>query len=748
MPLNEIDQYIKVLNSSHKVNLNAITQAQLYHRCNNVIKPVLCALRKSIPWRFDVPKKKTTLSNDAKHTAHNKRPRRDAEKEHEVKKSSSPWPSAPPERNKKPVREHKSAYGKARGKNMPATSDKVWLGLVSAHPDGFGFVNVQGRDEDVFLSIDEMSDVMHGDQVEVKTYQRRGREAGILVRIVKMAANIITAQFKIEHGLGFAHPRSKRMPQSILIQSQGAADAHHDDWVRVKVKRGSKPLCGEIIEVLGDHLTPKKLVDLIVAEQGLSESFPPQVLHESEAIPERIRIKDKKERLDLTHLPFVTIDGADARDFDDAICVMPRGEGFEAWVAIADVAHYVPEGSALDEEAQARGNSFYFPDRVIPMLPEKLSNGLCSLNPDVPRLAMVVRMRFDAGGKRRSSRVYNALIHSHARLIYEQAAQWLEQGDATSIEDEQVREMLVCAMGLYRMLERNRAKRGALEIELPEVRAVIEGESVSAIESRERNVAHKLIEEMMLAANTAVAKLLEDKKISQLYRIHPAPERDAITKLNQFLGTFGLKIRQHESDAVRSKDVQQALAAAEGKPFAQILHRLVLRSMQQAKYTTENVGHFGLAYTCYGHFTSPIRRYADLTTHRQLKAMLAEQKSKVRDLENIGSHISSQERLQQRAEWDTQAMLAALYHQKDVGKVMQATVSGVSKRRVFFSFIDTLAEASLNIDSLGQVFELDEIHHRLQAKKGSLSIGLGDVMAIEITSADPVRGLIHVVLAA
>ncbi|MDQ6989278.1 MAG: ribonuclease R [Mariprofundaceae bacterium] len=697
-------------------------------------------------------RKKGKVANSHKDSAPQKSTRNPYANAENTASKQSPWPSAPPERKKANLKSEQPSHegnrgGRSRDSKKPQVDDKVWTGIVSAHPDGFGFVNVQGREEDVFLSVDEMRDVMHGDQVEVQTFQRRGREAGKLLRIVKMAASIITAEFKIEHGLGFAHPRSKRMPQSILIPREHSAEAKHEDWVRVDIERGSNPLRGKIIEVLGDDLTPKKLVDLIIAEQALSESFPPAVLLESEAIPERIRVKEKKDRLDLTHLPFVTIDGEDARDFDDAICVQPRGEGFEAWVAIADVAHYVPVDSALDVEAQTRGNSFYFPDRVIPMLPEKLSNGLCSLNPDVPRLAMVVRMRFDAGGKRRSSHVYNGLIHSQARLTYEQAASWLEQGDTSSVALEHVREMLICALGLYHVLERNRGKRGALEIELPEVRAVIEGDAVCNIESRERNVAHKLIEEMMLAANTAVAKFIEDKKCTQLYRIHPAPERDSIEKLNAFLSTFGLKIRQHARDDVRPQDVQQVLAAAEGKPFAHILQRLVLRSMQQAKYTTENVGHFGLAYDCYGHFTSPIRRYADLTTHRQLKGILAEEKIKKQDLESIGAHISSQERIQQRAEWDTQAMLAALYHQQDVGKVLQATVSGVSKRRVFFTLSSSQAEAALNIDTLGKVFTLDEVHHRLHDKSGSLSLGLGDTFDIEITSTDPVRGLINIVLA-
>jgi len=667
------------------------------------------------------------------------------------------WPTTPPEHTKKHQSENPSpdrlggssrgVYGKRKQDKANNGKGETWIGTVSAHPDGFGFVAVQGREEDVFLSVDEMRDVMHGDKVEVRTITRRGREAGIMVRMVEHASSTMMAQFKIEHDMGFAYPRSKRMQQTILIKRDEANGAHHNDWVRIEIQRGTNPLQGKILEVMGEDLTPKKLVDLIVAEQGLSETFPPDVEAESQAIPSKVRVKDKQDRLDLTHLPFATIDGIDARDFDDAICVQKRGDGFEAWVAIADVAHYVHEGSALDQEALTRGNSFYFPDRVIPMLPEKLSNGLCSLNPHVDRLAMVVRMRFDAGGKRRTSRVYNAVIYSYERLTYEKATAWIEHQDKSAVEEPKVRDMLDTAMGLYQVLERNRARRGALEIDAPEVRAVIEGDGVSNIELRERHVSHKLIEEMMLAANTAVADFLAGKKVEQLYRVHPAPEREAIEKLNAFLGAFGLKIRHHKTEEVNPKDVQQALAAAEGKPFSQVLHKLVLRSMQQAKYTTSNVGHFGLAYDCYGHFTSPIRRYADLTTHRRLKAVLSGQKPSKQDLEAVGGHISTQERKQQRAEWDTQAMLAALYHKKDIGKTMTAVVSGVTKRKIFFSLKDTLADAALDVDDLQDSFELDDIHHRLTSKRGGFQIGLGDQVEVELLSTDVVRGQIAVKLA-
>jgi len=632
---------------------------------------------------------------------------------------------------------------------------KTWTGIVSAHPDGFGFVDVAGRDKGLFLPREEMKTLMHGDVVEVRATRKRGRESAELIRIVEEAPSILIGQFILQGGIGLVQPRSRKMPQTILVKSRDAGEAHDNDWVRLQIQRGTSPLRGKVLEVLGDNLNPERLIDLIVAEQQLPADFPAPVLAETSHLSDSVNKKDIEGRMDLRHLPFVTIDGADARDFDDAICVLPRGEGFEAWVAIADVAHYVQPGSALDDEALARGNSFYFPDRVIPMLPEKLSNGLCSLNPDVPRLAMAVRMRFDASGRRRAAQAYEAVIHSQARLTYAQAAKWLDERDEQSVSGTKAREMLDHAARLYHKLEHNRKRRGALDLDVPEVRAVLHEGRVTTMGSDDRNIAHHLIEEMMLAANTAVAEYLENHHCALLYRVHPAPERQSIDSLNEFLAPFGIFVRlpkiKDENNKVRPGDVQFVLEKSEGTPYAHVLHRLVLRSMQQARYTPENEGHFGLAYPVYCHFTSPIRRYADLTVHRRLKAVLRKQSpDKVQpasELAAIGLHVSVQERKQQRAEWDTQAMLAALYHQKDVGETMPAMISGVTKRRIFVELESTLAEGSLSVDDLGGMFVLDEANHRLHARKGGINYGLGDKVEVVIESTDPVRGLINVSLA-
>lgn len=595
---------------------------------------------------------------------------------------------------------------------------------------------------------------MHGDTVEVRPVTYRGRESAELVKIVEEAHNIITGQFVIRGGVGMVEPRSRKVPQSILITKKDSKGAHDGDWVQVEIERSSTPLRGRVLQGLSDLFKPSSLIDLIIAEQHLPGDFPDEVMEAANAMPKSVSQHEIKSRKDLRHLSFVTIDGEDAKDFDDAICVLPRGDGFEVWVAIADVAHYVRPGTALDTEAYERSTSFYFPDRVIPMLPEALSNGLCSLRPNVDRLTMAVRMRFDCYGRGRAAQVYDAVIHSHARLTYTQVAAWLEDGDAGNkdcgIQQPEVQNMISDAARLLRLQEKNREKRGALGLDLPEVRPVVENDSIKSLEVRERNVAHRLIEELMLSANVATALYFEAHDSAVLYRVHPQPERESIDKVNDFLAPFGSTIGQHSRHGVRPLDIQKVLESSEGKPYGHVLHRLILRAMQQAKYSPNNEGHFGLAYESYCHFTSPIRRYADLTVHRRLKALIKKQDpNRVQPANNlaaVGEHVSIQERKQVRSEWDVEAMLGALYHAKDAGKRFKAIVSGITKRRVFVEIESSLAEASIAVDDLGGLFVLDEKNHRLVAKRGGMMISLGDELDVEITSTDPVRGVINISL--
>ena len=674
------------------------------------------------------------------------------------------WANVSPRKAASKPYASRHSYGEA-GKHSRRDTGKTYRGIVSAHPNGIGFVAVEGREKDIFLPREEMHQVMHGDEVMVKLSYRRGRESGELLRVVKQVSPILVAQLFHRGGVMIAEPRNKRFSQSIWVNSKVTQGAKDGDWVRIELERGSSPLRAKVLDVLGDTLAPTDLVELVIAEQQLPSAFAKPVCKESEAIAEKLSAKDVAGREDLQHLPFVTIDGEDARDFDDAICIKPRGEGFEAWVAIADVAHYVKVDSPLDKEARERGNSFYFPDRVIPMLPEKLSNGLCSLNPHVPRLAMVVRMRFDAVGKRRAIQVYNAVICSQARLTYTQVSQWLDDDDTKAIADERIRNMLQDAQRLYAVLRRKRELRGALDLELPEVRAVVCDGQLQGMCLQERHTSHMLIEELMLAANTAVVEYMEARNGLFLYRVHPEPEREAIEKLNEYLAPQGTFIalqskkrmqekkkayqgrHKHVHSHVDPRDVQAVLASSRDKPYAHVLHRLVLRSMQKACYTSHKQGHFGLAYQAYGHFTSPIRRYADLSVHRCLKAILHKnhslgQQMQQDELETLATHLSKQERKQQRAEWDIQAMLAALFHQHDVGKKMKAVVSGLTGNRIFMELEETLAEASCAVADLAAVYELDEQGHCLIARRSGHRIQLGDTVDVVLESTDPVRGQI------
>ncbi|MFC1542602.1 ribonuclease R [Pseudomonadota bacterium] len=633
-------------------------------------------------------------------------------------------------------------------------SGRTWTGKVSAHPDGFGFVAVPDRKEDFFLPQQEMKTIMHGDTVEIRAVNYRGRESAELVRIVEEAHNVITGQFVIRGGAGLVEPRSRKFSQSILVSTKDSKGAKDGDWVQVEIQRGTTPLRGRVLQGLSDLFKPSSLIDLIIAEQHLPGEFPDAVMEVANAMPKTVSQAEAATRKDLRHLNFVTIDGADAKDFDDAVCVLPRGDGFEVWVAIADVAHYVRPNTALDKEAFERSTSFYFPDRVIPMLPEALSNGLCSLRPEVDRLTMAVRMRFDCYGQGRAAQVYDAVIHSKARLTYTQVAAWLEDGDAgdeqCGIQKPEIQQMLSDALRLMRLQEKNREKRGALGLDLPEVGPVVRDDKIIALEVRERNVAHRLIEELMLSANVAVAHYFEAHDSAVLYRVHPQPERESIDKVNDFLAPFGSTINQRSKSGVRPLDIQQVLENSEGKPYGHVLHRLILRSMQQAKYSPNNEGHFGLAYESYCHFTSPIRRYADLTVHRRLKALIRKQDPNKVQPENglaeVGAHVSIQERKQVRSEWDVEAMLGALYHAGDVGKQFKAIVSGITKRRIFVEIESSLAEASIAVDDLGRLFVLDEKNHRLVAKRGGFTVNLGDELDVEITSTDPVRGVINISL--
>jgi len=623
-----------------------------------------------------------------------------------------------------------------------------WTGTVCAHPDGFGFVRIAERDKDLFLPREQMQGLMDGDCVEVTASMQRGRESGQLVRLVESASNKLIGQFNLNGGVAIVTPRSARIQRTVLIRKGDTMGAHDGDWVRIELDRKSDPLRGKVIECLSNVTTPKGLIDLVISESDIATGFSDQVEQEAAAIPNRPKRHDVESRHDLRHLPMVTIDGADAKDFDDAICVLPRGDGFEAWIAIADVAHYVSPNSAIDEAAALRGNSFYFPDRAIPMLPESLANGLCSLRPRVNRLVMALRLRLNGNGSVCSARAFEAVIRSRARLTYDQVAAFLDGTGRATLKQPEICDMLHSAHQLFGLLQQQRQRRGAIDFDSVEMAFSLKEDGVDAITPRKQTCAHQIIEELMLLANTSIARMLEEGKRAPIYRVHPAPKPKDIDALNQFLDPFGLRIHQPKKGDVLPAEVQRLMVSAQEKGIAHILSRLVLRAMQQASYQTEQAPHFGLAYQHYCHFTSPIRRYSDLLVHRQLKAMLLKQSPlSSRDLGATCSHISTQERVQQRAEWDCQAMLAALFHQRDIGKTLPARISGMSKRRIFIALDSTGAEGSLAVDQLSGEYTLDERNHCLRNRHYGQQLTLGDAIEVTIEGCDPVRGQIRVVLA-
>ncbi|MDR1661550.1 MAG: ribonuclease R, partial [Azoarcus sp.] len=506
--------------------------------------------------------------------------------------------------------------------------DKAGLirGRVEGHPDGFGFLRRDDGGDDVFLGPKTMREAFHGDRVIVRVsgLDRRGRSEGKIVEVLERANTRIVGRALDEHGVKVVAPEDKRLAQDILVAA-GGKRAGPGQVVVVELigqpSRAARPV-GRIVEVLGDYADPGMEIEIALRKHELPFVFSSEARAQTRKLPESVRKKDRAGREDITALPLVTIDGETARDFDDAVYCERQGRGWRLVVAIADVSHYVAAGGALDRDARERGNSVYFPRRVIPMLPEKLSNELCSLNPQVERLCMAADMSISAGGEIEEYRFYPAVMFSHARLTYDQAAAALYERD----------EEAIAALGdllphlqnldrLFRALLEARARRGAIDFETAETRMEFDDQGkIARIVPELRNDAHRLIEECMLAANVCASDFLQSCGHPALYRIHEGPTPERLEKLRAFLAEFGLALGG--GDKPTAKDYAALLDRTRTRPDAQLLQTVMLRSLRQAVYSPDNVGHFGLAYGAYTHFTSPIRRYPDLLVHRAIKAAL------------------------------------------------------------------------------------------------------------------------------
>ncbi|WED43013.1 ribonuclease R [Legionella cardiaca] len=619
-------------------------------------------------------------------------------------------------------------------------------GTVQGHPDGFGFFIPVDGGEDMILSAKEMQTVMHGDVV--LAYQtgvdRRGRPEGKIHEVLEHANQTVVGRFFTEHGVGFVIPDNKRLTQDISVPLEFAGNAKNGQMVLAEIvafptKRNQA--IGKIIHILGEHMAPGMEIEVAIFAHGIPAQWPEEVLAEVAKISQHVNEEEIKGRTDLRNLPFVTIDGEDAKDFDDAVyCYQKPKGGYQLYVAIADVSHYVKVDSALDKEAAKRGNSVYFPGQVVPMLPEALSNGICSLNPHVDRLCMVAEMAISTDGKITRSRFYRAVFHSHARLTYTQVGKWLE-ANADMGEHEELRPALEALNSLFNVLLKARKSRGAIDFETTETSIEFdENRKIERIVPVMRNDAHRLIEECMLAANVATARFLEKAEIPTLYRVHSLPDEDKINALRLFLGELGLRLGGGKKP--HPKDFQKTMAEIGERPERHLIETVMLRSLKQAQYIEENDGHFGLAYPAYTHFTSPIRRYPDLLIHRAIGHLIDNQEIvhfpyTKEDMNRMGKHCSTTERRADEATREVISWLKCEYMQDKLGQVFEGTISAVTGFGIFVELNEIYVEGLVHITSLrNDYYAFDAVKHRLVGERSGQVYRLGDKMSVMVARVD------------
>ncbi len=651
-------------------------------------------------------------------------------------------------------------------------------GRVEGHRDGHGFVVPDNGDAAIYLAPQEMRSVLHKDRVRVRVlrYDRKSRPEGRVVDILERRKTPIIGRLLHEGGQWLVAPEDSRYGQDILIPKNATANATVGQVVSVELTEPaslhSQPV-GRVAEVLGEIDDSGMEIEIAVRKYEVPHQFSPETLAQAAALPEKLRPADRKQRVDLTDVALVTIDGEDARDFDDAVYAEPykRGRGktaFEGWrllVAIADVSHYVKPGEALDEDAYERATSVYFPRRVIPMLPEKLSNGLCSLNPEVERLSMVCDMLVDTEGQVQAYQFYPALIRSHARLTYTDVAAVLAntRGPEAKARAELVPHLLHLHEA-YRALLKQRAKRGAVDFETTETQIVCDDNGrIEKIVPRTRNEAHRLIEESMLAANVCAADFIATAEHPSLYRVHEGPTPEKRVALQAMLRSLGVSASL--SDEPTPGEIQAIAQAVHGRPDALQIHTLLLRSMQQAIYTVHNSGHFGLAYPAYTHFTSPIRRYPDLLVHRVIKAILAGKRyhlaasaktrkpelrkggkparaakpmSQEMELwEAAGGHCSANERRADEASKDVEAWLKCRYMREHLGEEFSGTVSTVASFGLFVTLDGLYVEGLVHITELGgEYYRYDEARGELRGERTGIRYSVGARVRVQVSRVD------------
>ena len=626
-------------------------------------------------------------------------------------------------------------------------ADKAGLvkGKVIGHPDGFGFLQPEDGRDDLFLGPKQMHKVLHGDIVlaRVTGVDRRGRQEGGIVEVLERANKKVVGRLFIEHDVAFVIAENKRINQDILIKPDSLGGARQGQVVVAEIveqpSKQAEPI-GRIVEILGNYADPGMEIEIALRKHDLPHEWPNDAVNAAKKLPKKVEAKDIKGRRDLRDLPFVTIDGETARDFDDAVYCERKGKGFKLWVAIADVSHYVKPGDPLDREAYNRGNSVYFPRRVIPMLPEELSNELCSLKPEVDRLTMVCEMEVSSGGVVKDYEFYPGVIHSHERMTYTKVAAMVEGREASRPEIDTL-------YAVFKALLGEREKRGAIDFESIETQMIFDDKGkIEKIVQVQRNDAHRLIEECMLAANVSASDFLEKNKQPTLYRVHEGPTPTKLEALREMLKDFGLTLGG--GDKPHAKDYAELLKRIKGKPYTGMLQTVMLRSLAQAVYTPENVGHFGLAYDAYAHFTSPIRRYPDLLVHRGIKAVLKGQKYEGVDWNAVGNHCSETERRADDATRDVEAWLKSFYMQDHVGEEFDGTISGVTAFGLFVTLDELYVDGLVHISDLGQdYFQFDSQKHQLRGERSGVKYQLAGRVRVKVVRVNLEQAKIDFVLA-
>ncbi len=624
---------------------------------------------------------------------------------------------------------------------LPEKLDLI-KGRVEGHPDGFGFVAPEEGGDDLYLSPKEMHRVLHGDKVLVRVagFDKRGRREGKIVEVLEHVNKTVVGRYYLEGGVGFLIAENRRINQDILVPAEHAGGAHSGQVVTVEILTqpgAHNEAVGKVVEILGSFTGPGMEIEIALRKHDLPYVFPPDVEKQADALPKKVLKKDMAGREDIRHLPLVTIDGETARDFDDAVYCEPQGRsGFRLVVAIADVSHYVQPGDALDTEGYGRGNSVYFPRRVIPMLPEALSNGLCSLNPEVDRLSMVCDMQISSTGSIKDYRFYPAVIFSHARLTYNQVWDWLSGAAKPDKKQSALMPHLQALDKLFRTLLKARAKRGAIDFGSTETQILFDEQGkIREIVPVIRNDAHRIIEECMLAANVCASDFLHEHKQPALYRVHEGPTPEKLAALRGFLAEFGLDLGG--GDKPHAKDYAALLEKIKDRPDHGLLQTVMLRSLKQAQYSPDNKGHFGLAYEAYTHFTSPIRRYPDLLVHRGIKAVLKGEKLPSKGLAEIGLHCSMTERRADDATRDVDAWLKTYFMQDRIGDEYSGTVSAVTSFGMFVAIDDIFIEGLVHVSELGQdYFHYDQAKHMMLGERTGKKYRLGDRVRIKVMRAD------------